>query len=260
MKDKPTYWEYRFSNHDGYIKTKDGWYFKTDVSKAAKWVPTGLTMFLLLLFLGFYLLGISHNVSFSHSNSRLFDFFMFPMLLDAFEKRLEYRLIRYDLISEDSGDFETVKNIIYAPEWLRKALFVLAFPVWIFMAMNSNTTMLLYSAVSDSPAIIEATIDTSDQDPVSVMNSNTILLHSLSSGASMDITVTKAVYRASFHLNGEPCLVFDKISDFSFHFFWEKYYPRNEYNITLPEVPNNSVLTMDCGNLRREWTFKTGAE
>ncbi len=255
MHDKPTYWEYRFLNQDGIIKTKDGRYFKTEIGKAANWVPLGLFLILLALCIGLYYLGFSRGIIFSNFNLKL-DSFMIPMLLGVLENRFEYWLTKYHLIQEDSDDSENAKNIIYPPKRLRKAVFVLAFPVWLFMAMNSNLAMFVYSSVANNPAVIEATVDAADQDVIPANHTNTISLRNLPSDASMEITVTKAVYRAKFYLDGEECAAFDDISAFSFHFFWEAYYPRNEYDVILSDINDGSVLTMDCGNLHREWTFE----
>ncbi len=256
MRDRPTYWEYRFANQDGYIRTRDGWFFKTHVSKAAKWVPFGLTMFLLVLFAGVYLLSISGNLSYSRLNSRLFDFFTFPLLFSISSHLLEYRMTRYQLIDENSEDIETAKGIVFARNGYLKAAFLLAIPIWIFAAMNSNAAILLYSAIADRPAIIEATADMPGQQDVPMLNVQTIPFPSGVTDAALEITVTRAVYRASFYLDGKECPAFDDVSDFSLHFFWEKYYPRNEYDVMLFDIKDGSVLTMDCGDIHREWTFR----
>jgi hypothetical protein len=256
MRDRPTYWEYRFANQDGYIRTRDGWFFKTHVSKAAKWVPFGLTMLLLVLFAGVYLLSISGNLSYSRLNSRLFDFLTFPLLISAICKPLEYRMTGYHLIEENSEDIETAKGIVFARNGYLKAAFLLAIPIWTFAALNSNAAILLYSAIADRPAIIEATADMPGQQDVPILNTQTISLQSGVTDATLEIIVTRAVYRASFYLDGEECLAYDDVSDFSLHFFWEEYYPRNEYKVLLFDIKDGSVLTMDCGDIHREWTFR----
>ena len=255
MRDKPTYWEYRFANQDGYIKTTDGQYFKTEISKAAKWVLFGLTLIFFVLCFGSYYLGITHGIAYYNLNAKLFDFIMIPILFHVFHNPFEYRLTKYYLVQEDTKDSETAKNIVFPQKRFRKAAFILAFPVWIFMLMNSNLAMVLYSTAAHNPTVIEVSVEAPDQDAVPVNDANTIMLQHFSHNASMEITITKAVYRAKFYLDGEECAAFDDISDFSVHFFWEEYYPRNEYTVLLSDINDGSVLTMDCGNLHREWIF-----
>ncbi len=248
MRDRPTYWEYRFANRNEYIRTKNGRFFHAELDKPAKWRVFGVGIAVLALFLVCFLyFGLNTNQFATFS--LLFDSIALNLFSILLGNLLRYHFSRFYLIQESSDESSPAPT-----HRLQKVLFILALILWTFAALNSSSARLLYSAAADNPEVVIATVDGYQLDAFPVTDTNVVSLSGLPKSIHLNISITKAVRNPTFRLDGQLISDYDAHQRYRYHFFWEEHYPRSDYRIWL-DIHNGSVLTMDCGDIHREWTF-----
>ncbi len=266
MQEKPTYREYSWAQMNGFIRTKDGRYFKAEKSKAAKRIISALNIVSLASLYIFPIWIISKYLFWTNFEM---EFILLYFALTYLIGRLDYRLTRFSLVEESSPDFDAAQNAKYRKTIVRTIVLSIAITASIFLLLNSYSVMLIRSVFGQGGEITAAaTIPVN-----SLLESDTIPIDVSPDDKFVEITITRTPEIAKFYLDGQPIPSPDMFTTLqsmwepsfrtsnvhhsaSIQFIWEEEYFYCEYNIWLEDVSDGSVLTLDCGDLHREWTIE----
>ena len=253
MREKPTYWDSILINSEGFIKSNDGQYFKAEHNKVVKRISK-INHYLFLI------LPICILLMETKIWPNLFmEIFLAVLLTDLSIDILDYRLTRFYPVYAGSHEYDVAHSGAHPRRWgsiIKVLLFVAAAATCVFALLNSYCVMLIRSAFGQGGEITQAAADVGGHYIGSVMETDVIPLSKALTIAEVDFTIANTPLVSEFRLDGQSIPTDDAERDMLYSPIWDQHYFTCEYDVYLPEVRNGSILTMDCGNLHREWTFR----
>lgn len=253
MRNKPTYSEFKRYETNGFVRTKDGRYFKVERTKTVKRISSALIWVVFILYMAISFLG----VFMLHWSNLLMDFTLLYFASIYLIGRINFSLTHFSPVLKDSQDFIIVQRMLFNNPVRRRIVHAIFSILIIFIFLNSYCVMFLRSTLSPGGGIVSAFVEYSEYD---MMYTDSILLDEIPSTEYIEVTIIKTPEIAEFNLNGQPIPTKDIHIFAPIQLIWEEDYFRSEYHMRLRVVTSASVLTLDCDNLHKEWTFITGAE